>query len=195
MATEVLVLSIGEARSPAHLARNPLGQVPVLETDDGQHISEALAICEYLEELHSTPTLIGRNAEERAETRMWTRRVDLRICEPISYGFKFSPVSFHPPGSSPPADLHVAEAMKRLAGEGLAWFDRQLQDRAYLCGDRYSLADILLYCFVHHGAEVGQSLLSEHPALTRWFDRVGARPAAFGSAQFQVDPMSLSGTV
>ena len=193
--TEVLVLSIGEARSPAHLARNPLGEVPVLETDGGTFISETLAICDYLEELHPEPVLIGRNAEERAETRMWARRVDLKICEPILLGFKFSPVSFHPPGSSPPADAHVADAMKRLAREGLGWFDRQLRGRDYLCGERYSLADILLYCFVQYGIEVGQPLLFELPALAGWFDRVAARPAAAGSAQCWIGSKALDGTV
>lgn len=192
---EVLVLSIGEARSPAHLARNPLGQVPVLETDDGQYISEALAICEYLEELHPEPALIGRTAEERAETRMWARRVDLKICEPIIYGFKFSPVSFHPPGGSPPEDAHVANAMKALAREGLDWFEAQLQGRRYLCGDRYSLADILLYCFIEYGIAVGQPLLSGHAALAAWFDRVGAQPAAAASAQFWLGSKALDGTV
>jgi glutathione S-transferase len=192
---EVLVLSIGEGRSATHLARNPLGQVPVLETDDGGYISEALAICDYLEELQPEPALIGRTAEERGETRMWARRVDLRICEPITYGFKFSPVSFHPPGSSPPEDAHVANAMKALARENLSWFDAQLRERSFLCGDRYSLADILLYCFVQYGIEVGQPLLAERSALAGWVDRVGTRPAATESAECWIGTRSLDGTV
>jgi glutathione S-transferase len=193
--TVVMVLSIGAGRSPAHLARNPLGEVPVIETEGGEHISETLAICEYLEELHPEPSLIGCTAEERGATRMWTRRVDLRICEPIRYGFHYSPVSFRPHASRSAADSHIANAMKALARANLAWLDGQLQDRAYLCGDRYSLADILLYCFVQHRTEIGQPLLPEWSALERWFDRVGTRPAAAESAQCRVDPKSLSGTV
>jgi glutathione S-transferase len=195
IAADVLVLSIGEGKSPTHLARNPLGQVPVLETDGGGFISETLAICEYLEELHSEPPLIGRTPEERGETRMWTRRVDLTICEPIVYGFKFSPANFHPPGSSPPEDAHVADAMKALACKSLGWLDKQLKDRAYLCGDRYSLADILLYCFVQYGIEVGQPLLTERMALASWFDRVGERPAAANSEQCWIGTRALDGTV
>ena len=192
---EVLVLSIGEGRSREHLARNPLGEVPVLETDSGEHIAETLAICEYLEELHPAPALIGRTAEERAETRMWARRVDLRVCEPIIYGFKYSPVSFHPNDGQFPVDAHVAMAMKTLARANLAWFDAQLRGRAYLCGARYSLADILLYGFLHYGIEIGQLLRPEWTGLTGWFDRVGERPAAAESAQCRIGSKSLDGTV
>ena len=192
---EVMVLSIGEARSPAHLARNPLGEVPVLETDGGAFVSETLPICDYLEELHPEPVLIGRSAEERAETRMWARRVDLRICEPIILGFKYSPVSFHPSGGPFPVDAHVADAMKALARANLAWLDGQLQDRHWLCGELYSLADILLYCFVHYGIEIGQLLRPEWRAVAGWFDRVAMRPAAADSAQCKLGSKSLDGTV
>jgi glutathione S-transferase len=192
---EVLVLSIGEARSAAHLARNPLGEVPVLETDSGEFIAETLAICEYLEELHPEPVLVGRSAVERGETRMWTRRVDLRICEPIIYGFKYSPVSFHADGSLFPVNSRVADAMTMLVRTNLDWFDRQLQDRAYLCGERYSLADILLYTFLQYRTEIGQPLRPKWTALTSWFARVAARPAAVESAQCRLGSKSLDGTV
>ena len=39
----------GEARTPAHLSRNSLGEIPVLELDTGEHLSESVAICRYLE--------------------------------------------------------------------------------------------------------------------------------------------------
>src|SRR5438270_10770691 len=80
----------GENRQPPHVARNPSGQTPCLELDDGRYLAEITAICEYLEEKHPSPPLIGPTAQERAETRMWTRRVDLKICEPMANGFRFS---------------------------------------------------------------------------------------------------------
>ena len=75
-------LAAGEHRSDAFLCKNALGQLPVLELDNGQCISQTTAICEYLEELHPTPPLIGATAEERTETRMWLRRLDFLITEP-----------------------------------------------------------------------------------------------------------------
>lgn len=193
--TAVMVLGTGENRSPAHLARNPLGQVPVLETDSGACISETTAICEYLEEIYPEPPLIGRSADERGETRMWTRRVDLMICEPVMYGFRFGPVGSRLSGGRFPMEPRAADAMQAVARANLAWFDSQLVDRSFLCGDRFSLADVLLYCFLQYGIEVGQALQPEWTALADWHDRVGARPATSGSVESQVNSMTLSGTV
>src|SRR5262245_4532867 len=63
-----------ENRGAAYTAKNPGGQMPALELDDGRVLGETVAIMEYLEERSPRPALIGSNAEERAETRMWQRR-------------------------------------------------------------------------------------------------------------------------
>src|SRR6195952_5914448 len=57
----------GENREAEHLKRNPHGQMPTLELDNGHYLSEITAICEYLEEMHPQPAVIGATAEERAE--------------------------------------------------------------------------------------------------------------------------------
>ena len=81
----------GENRQPAYLAKNPAGQLPALELDDGFVLAEITAICEYLDETGPAGTsLIGSTAQERAETRMWTRRIDLNIVEPLANGFRFA---------------------------------------------------------------------------------------------------------
>jgi glutathione S-transferase len=81
MPKQTVDLRKGENRETEHLKRNPHGQMPTLELDNGNYLSEITAICEYLEEKHPNPPLIGTTPEERAECRMWTRRVDLNICE------------------------------------------------------------------------------------------------------------------
>ena len=80
----------GENRRFPFLGFNPAGQVPVLETDEGNFIAEATAICEYLEEVSPAAPLIGTNPSERAEARMWARRLDLNILQPMANGFRFS---------------------------------------------------------------------------------------------------------
>ena len=87
--TQTVNLRSGENREPGHLKRNPHGQMPTLELDDGSYLSEVTAICEYLEEKQPAPAMIGATPEQRAECRMWTRRVDLNICEPMGNGFRF----------------------------------------------------------------------------------------------------------
>jgi len=74
----------GGHRSPEHLARNSLGQVPVLELDDGTTISETIAICRYFEVLHPDPPLFGVSALEQAHIEMWTRRMEFRLMVPVA---------------------------------------------------------------------------------------------------------------
>ena len=57
----------GEQLTPAFRALNPWCTVPVLELDDGTMISEAIAICHYLEAAHPEPALMGHTPAERAE--------------------------------------------------------------------------------------------------------------------------------
>ncbi len=63
----------GEQFSPAFRALNPACTVPVLELDSGAAITDVIAICRYLEELHPEPALMGRSAEERAVIESWRR--------------------------------------------------------------------------------------------------------------------------
>ena len=79
-----------ENRGDAYLSKNPGGQLPALELDDGTVIAETIVICDYLEELNPDPALIGSSAVERAETRMWNRRIEQKITENMYAGFRFS---------------------------------------------------------------------------------------------------------
>lgn len=171
----------GENREDAYKAKNPSGQMPALELDDGVVLAEILPICEYLEETHPNPPLIGTNAEERAITRMWTRRVDLNICEPMANGFRFSDCLrlFQNRIRCIP---EAAEGLKATAREKLTWLDGLVAGRQYIAGDRFTLADILLYAFVDFGGAVGQPLDPANKNLTAWKERVAARPSVAASA-------------
>jgi len=177
LATEEVDLMAGDNRKPAHLARNPHGQMPALELDDGSCISEILAICEYLEDINPNPPLIGSNAKEKAEARMWTRRVDLNIVEPMTNGFRFSQ------GLRLFKDRIVtvpeaADGLKKIAQDRLAWLEGQMAGKEFLCGKRFTLADIHLYCFLDFGGQVGQPLNPDNRNIQAWFERIKARPSA-----------------
>ena len=167
----------GENRQGPYLGKNPSGQAPCLELDDGTHLAEVTAICEYLDEISPGASLIGDSPEQRAQTRMWTRRVDLNICEPLANGFRFSEglALFKDRIVTVP---EAAEGLKRIAQDRLTWLDRQLEGKTYLCGDRLTLADVLLYCFLSFGATVGQPLNPDNQNVKAWFDRMAARPSA-----------------
>ena len=79
-----------ENRKEAYLAKNPGGQLPALELDNGDVIAETVVICDYLEELYPDPALIGKSAQERAEARMWNRRIEQKITDNIYAGFRYA---------------------------------------------------------------------------------------------------------
>ncbi len=165
-----------ENRQPAYLAKNPTGGSPCLQLDDGSYLSEITAICEYLEEKHPQPALIGTSPEQRAETRMWTRRVDLSICEPMVNAFRYGE-GLQVFQSRMTCLPEAAPGLKRIAQQKLAWLDGLLAGRTWLCGTRFSLADIMLYGFVATFDQMGQPLNRDNRNIAAWFDRMAARPS------------------
>ncbi len=166
----------GENRQADYLAINPAGQLPALVLESGGLISEITAICEYLEELHPEPVLIGNTAEERGETRMWVRRIDHGYLETMANGFRYSQglQLFESRMTCLP---EAADGLKRKAKEYLEWLDAQLGDGPWVCGDRYTLADIMLYCFMAFGATVGQPRDEQLANIGAWLARMGERSA------------------
>lgn len=176
----VVDLMAGENRQAAHVARNPAGQLPTLELDDGTMLAEIIPICEYLEEKTPSPSLVGATAEERAMVRMWTRRIDLSIVEPLTNGFRYSDgiKLFENRLHCIPA---AADDLKKIARDKLAWLDGLIVGRDYIAGDKFSLADILLYAFIEFGNRVGQPLDPANKNLHAWFERVSKRPSIAAS--------------
>jgi glutathione S-transferase len=167
----------GENRQEAHLKRNPHGQMPTLELDDGNYVSEITAICEYLEEKNPSPAMIGATPEQRAECRMWARRVDLNICEPLANGYRYGEALKFFEKRIPVAP-EASPGLKMIAANRLKWLNGQMDDgREWLCGPRFTLADILLYCWLDFGNQVGQPLDQSNKHIAAWFARVAARPS------------------
>lgn len=176
--TQEVDLVAGENRQEAHLKRNPSGQMPALELDNGAFISEVTAIAEYLDETNpDDKKLIGATPQERAETRMWTRKVDLLICEPLANGGRCGPM-FDFFKERMPVDTNLAEGLTNWGMHYLKWLDGEMAGKDYLCGDRYSFADVHLYCWLSFAASIGSGINPELKNVTNWFERVGARPTA-----------------
>ncbi|APZ97647.1 glutathione S-transferase [Sphingopyxis sp. QXT-31] len=174
-----------ENRQPEFCAKSPLGHTPLLELDDGSCIAESIAICEYLDETQTAHALFGASAEERAQTRMLVRIVDQLVVVPMTAGFRGA--EGLPMFQSRLLCLPDAAAdLKRLAADGLAKVDGIVGVGPWLAGDRFSLADILLFCFVEFGAMVGQPADLALANLAAWRTRVAARPSAAASANPQL---------
>ncbi|MCY1451143.1 hypothetical protein D9M71_679980 [compost metagenome] len=106
---------------------------------------------------------------------MWWRRVDLQIVQPMTAGFRGAEglALFKDRVPCYPA---VADEFKAAAREGLAWLDRQLGERPFICGDQLTVVDLLLLSFLEFGAQVGQGLDAQRcPNLARWLDAMSTR--------------------
>lgn len=167
----------GENRQPAYLAINPAGQTPALRLDDGSVLTEAVAIAEYLEELHPSPVLIGSTPEQRAQTRQWWRRVELNITEFIHNAYHYAEglARFE---SRMPVLPEAAAGLKRVAQDRLGWLDGMFGTGPYLCGERFTAADIWLYVWLDFGQSVNQPFDRSLPNIGLWFNRIAARPSA-----------------
>lgn len=172
-------LLAAENRGDAYMAKNPGGQMPALELDDGTVIAETIAICEFLEENQPNPVMIGATAQERAENRMWMRRIEMQITENMYNGFRFAE------GIDLFRDRMVclpeaADGLKAKAKERHLWLDGLLENKEYITG-KFSAVDIVLYCCMDFCKDVGQPINRELKNLSAWYDRIGARPSAAAS--------------
>ena len=165
----------GENRTDEFLARNPLGTLPVLELDDGTVITESIAICRYFEELHPEPNLFGRDAVERAQVEMWNRRAELELLVPVTEHFVHGSPFWQGRRKQVPEYAALARE-KALAA--MAWLDHELDDRPYLAGNHYTVADITAQCALLLGKNTGTPLQGDLKNLGRWWIEVSARPTA-----------------
>jgi glutathione S-transferase len=169
-----------ENRKPPYTQRNPGGQVPALELDNGKCLGETVAIFEYLEEKYPDPPLIGKTAEERAETRQWQRRVELNITEHVYNSFRYGE------GIGMFKDRikvlpEAAPGLKDLVQERLMWLDGLMNGNQFIAGDRFTIADIILFCALDFAGSVGRKLPPDAKWLPGWMERVAARPSASAS--------------
>jgi glutathione S-transferase len=165
----------GAHKSSEFMVKNSLGQVPVLELDDGSTLSESVAICRYLEELHPAPVMFGENAWERAQVEMWTRRIEFALLSRIGAVW----VHTHPYTAQLGTQYKdFGEASRVRAVKMLHWLDDELKDREFLATKGYSMADIVALTTVDFGTFIGIGMPPELNNLSAWHARVSARPSA-----------------
>ncbi|HVK71971.1 MAG TPA: glutathione S-transferase family protein [Kofleriaceae bacterium] len=176
-AVELVEVSINARahQTPEHLARHPLGLVPVLELDDGRHLTESVAICRYIDELHPEPQLFGTDAWSRAKVEEWNRHAELELLIPVAQVFRNSHAFWQGRIRQAP---DFADIMRELLADRLTWLDRELADRRFLAGDAFSIADITALCALDFGKVSNIRLGDATPNVKRWHAEVAGRPSA-----------------
>lgn len=172
---EPVDLMAAETRSPAFLKKNSLGEIPVLELDDGTLITESVAICRYFEEAHPEPSLMGATPVEAALVEMWSRRMEQQILGPIAQVGLHTHEFFADKVEQLPA---YAETQVRLMAKKWAWLDAELSDgRTFVCNDRFCIADITGMAALHICDFFGHPVPGDLPNVKRWETAMRARPS------------------
>jgi glutathione S-transferase len=166
----------GQSRTPEFLAKNSSGGVPVLEFDDGSHLSESVAICRYLEGLHPEPNLLGRDLREQAEIERWNRRMELELFAAIGRTVQNTSSIFQGRFKQFP---EYGEVQRVLVYQRLERMDRELDGHKFVAGDRFTIADITALVAIDIGGRLADIKIAPELAhLTRWHETVSSRPSA-----------------
>jgi glutathione S-transferase len=173
----------GFALSSWYKARYPYALVPMLEFEDGTQLGEAVAICRFIEELHPEPRLMGMDTRDRAVIEMWERRCYLEGAGAIEELFRNS----HPlmvdrglPGTDEPVPQIPAlvERGLRRWRRFLEKIDLRLSESKYVAGERFSMADISLFCAIEFGRAIQIPPPETHISLNKWHAAITSRPSA-----------------
>jgi glutathione S-transferase len=165
-----------EHKTAEFSALNPFQTIPVLELDDGTKISESIAICRYIEELHPEPNLFGATPLERATVEMWQRRVELHLMLPIAQVMRHSHP--HMAQMEDPQVPDWAAANRPRALRNMLIFDGVLSDRPFIAGGRFTVPDITGLVALDFTRPARIAIPAELGNLNRWFAELKARPSA-----------------
>ena len=165
-----------EIRSPAFLARNPAGRIPVLELDDGTWLPESDAIIEYLEELNPEPTMMGRTPLERAWVRAFNRMAQDLFIQIRLYLPHILPDRF--PHIRNPIDPQVGHDLQTTIDRGLNNIDIRIGENSFLTNSvRPMTSDCHLYALLSASERFGWKIPEKLERLAGWYRRFGERPS------------------
>ena len=180
-ATVQVDLRSGEQLAPAYRAINPQCTVPALRCDDGLLLTDNAAIAAYLEARFPEPALMGVTPAEKADIASWNWRVEFEGLMAIAEALRNSSPAMVDRALPGP---HNYPQIKELAQRGVArvqqllvTLNRQLEGRAFVAADRFSLADITAVVAVDFARVVKVKPGDAHPHLLRWRERMATRPS------------------
>ncbi len=164
-------------------AVNPYCMVPALELDDGTCISESVAICRYIEEVHPEPPLMGRDARDKAIVEMWNRRVELEgylaAAEAVRNGLPmFEDRALPGLAGGVPQIPALVERGKQTMSRFFDHLDTQLANNRFVAGDAFSIADITAFVTIEFAKRIEIEAPESCDNVQRWRDEVGSRPSA-----------------
>jgi glutathione S-transferase len=147
----------------------------VLELDDGNHLTESLAIMQYLEELYPEKPMIGSTALERARTREVERICELGVLAPTGTIFQNTSPMF---AGRVKQSAEAAETGRMRLAANLTVLDHKIGDKPLVMGAAPTIADCTLFAALRFGEFAGVPLDRTFRNVARWYDAFAKRPSA-----------------
>tara|TARA_Y100001970_G_scaffold241635_1_gene305357 strand:+ start:1159 stop:1797 length:639 start_codon:yes stop_codon:yes gene_type:complete len=172
----------GENRESDYLNINPKSGVPALQLDNGNVISESMAICRYFDAIQPEPYLFGETPEEKGLVEMWNRKIEIEGMNPVGECLRNSSEAFKDRAVPDPRITkqipELAERGSMLANRFLGDINERLSKNKYVAGENFSMADINLYVFLDFASWVKVKPTDEHTDLLRWKDLIDTRESS-----------------
>jgi glutathione S-transferase len=152
-------------------AVNPKGYVPALVLDDGTLLTEGAAIVQFIADRQPGAGLApASGTAERYKLQEWLNFIASEIHKPMGSMFN----------QAQSADWK--EAVKAILGKRLDWLSAQLQNRSYVMGEHYTVADAYLFTVLSWSGAVGFDL-GKWPLLQQYSARIAQRPKVVEALQ------------
>jgi glutathione S-transferase len=172
----------GEQFSDSFRAINPDCTVPVLTLDDGSAITDAIAICVYLEAVRPLPALLGGDPQQKAIITAAQRRAEREGFQAVADAFRNLAPGLQGHALAGPDGYAqipaLAERGRARVTRFFATLEAALADRAFVCGSDYTIADITTLVTVDFAKRIKLAIPDGSVHLRRWYDAVSARPSA-----------------
>jgi glutathione S-transferase len=163
-----------EHKTPEYKAIAPNSRVPALQLDDGTVILETTAMCRYLECLYPEPNMFGESPMEIASIEMWYSRVSFELMMPLMHGFRHT----HPHMSEMEnQNQEFGLAQRKLAVKELKNYDKIIESREFIAGDRFTYADLQMVTSLQFLVRLNKLDIEDYGNLNNYIIQVSSRPS------------------
>lgn len=180
--TELIAIFDGEGQTEPFRRINPTGTVPAIRLDDGCVLAESNAILAYLAD---GTAYLPADAFGRAKVQQWLCFEQERVESTIGALRHWTMT-----GKLPKRSAEIVEAKRSASLRSLRILDRELSERPFLAGERYTIADMSVFAYGSRAHEAGLPL-EDYPHLLGWIERVRAQPGFLDETYpYSIDPSS-----
>ncbi|HEY0138708.1 MAG TPA: glutathione S-transferase N-terminal domain-containing protein [Nannocystis sp.] len=163
----------GEGHTPEYLARQPWGQVPVLEEDDGWQLFESRAIIRHLDATLPGPALTPANARDRARMEQWISIESANFTPGV---MKILGQLLFAKWRGEEPKMTLVEEGRASVRKAVAVMEKTLAEHEYIAGKEFTLADIGFMPYIEYLFVAGEgNLITDNPNTSAWWNRISER--------------------